>query len=62
MKYLKLIQYAYLVCGFLFLYKAYEEYTNEKNPILYLAFGAAAIGMFFFRRNFHNKYQNRNNK
>ena len=48
--------------GFIFLYKAYEEYANDRNPILFLAIGIVAIAMFFFRRHFHNKQQNRDNK
>lgn len=62
MTYLKIIQYVYLAFGFIFLYKAYNEYTNGGNPIMFLAIGVVAIAMFFFRRHFHNKQQNRDNK
>jgi hypothetical protein len=52
----------YLAFGLIFLYKAYEEYSSERNPYMFLAIGIVAIAMFFFRRHFHNKQINRKNK
>lgn len=62
MTYLKIIQYVYLAFGLFFFFDAYSKYSNGENPYLSLIIGVVAIGMFFFRRNFQNKQQNRNNK
>jgi len=62
MTYLKIIQYVYLAFGLIFLYKAYEEYSSDRNPYMFLAIGIVAIAMFFFRRHFHNKQINRKNQ
>ncbi|OEK08963.1 hypothetical protein A8C32_13725 [Flavivirga aquatica] len=62
MKYSKIFQYAYLVFAALFIYDAIARYTNEgiiAYPSILLA--ATAIFMFFFRRKFSKKFQNKNN-
>ena len=48
MTYLKIIQYVYLAFGFIFLYKAYEEYKNGRKPIMLQANGIVELEMFFF--------------
>ena len=61
MRYTKFFQYAYLVFGALFLYGAISKYvTNGKidNPSILLA--VVAVFMFFFRRKFAKKFDNKN--
>lgn len=62
MKYYKIFQYAYLVFAVLFLWDAFTKFGN--NPTgAYISIGlsALAIFMFFFRRKFSKKYDNRDN-
>ncbi|MCF7567597.1 hypothetical protein L3X37_04360 [Sabulilitoribacter arenilitoris] len=62
MKYSKFFQYAYLVFGILFLYDALSKYINN-GEIAYasILLVALAIFMFFFRRKFTKKFEDRNN-
>lgn len=61
MNYLKYTQYAYLVAGALFLVDGFIKLGDStQNPYLSFAFGAAAVGMFFFRRKFAKKFEDRN--
>ncbi len=60
MTYLKLIQYMYLIFAAFFFYNAADQYTKNESYWLSLLIGVVAIGMFFFRRHFYNKYQNKN--
>ncbi|MQP24538.1 hypothetical protein GFJ94_05625 [Flavobacterium sp. LMO8] len=60
MAYLKFIQYIYLIFAIFFLYDAFRKYQEGKELSdigLSLVIAAVALGMFFFRRHFHNKYQ-----
>jgi hypothetical protein len=60
MTYLKFIQYIYLVFAVFFIYDAFKKHQEGKELSdigLSLVIAAVAIGMFFFRRHFHNKYQ-----
>jgi hypothetical protein len=60
MTYLKFIQYIYLIFAGFFVYDAFRKHQEGKelNDIgLSLIIAAVALGMFFFRRHFHNKYQ-----
>ena len=57
MTYLKFIQYIYLIFAGFFLYDAFDKYNNNENYILSIIIAGVSIGMFFFRRHFHNKYQ-----
>ncbi len=59
---LKISQYIYIVFALFFLYDAYMKYTTGENYNLSLIIAAVAIGMFFFRRHFYKKYQNRGQK
>ncbi|MFD2908273.1 hypothetical protein ACFSX9_05950 [Flavobacterium ardleyense] len=59
MTYLKLIQYMYLIFAAFFFYNAAVQFTENESYWLSLLIGAVAIGMFFFRRHFYNKYQNK---
>ena len=60
MAYLKFIQYIYLSVAVFFLYDAFRKYQEGKELSdigLSLIIAGVSIGMFFFRRHFHNKYQ-----
>ena len=59
MNYLKYIQYIYLIFGAFFFYDAATKFKNNESFGLSLIIGIVAIGMFFFRRHFYNKYQNK---
>lgn len=62
MTYLKFIQYMYLLFAGFFVYDAFKKY-DEGRPLndilLSLIIALVAVGMFFFRRHFQNKYQNK---
>ena len=60
MKYSKIFQYAYIVFAILFLYDGVSKYM-ENGEIYYpsILLGALAIFMFFFRRKFAKKFENR---
>jgi uncharacterized membrane protein len=57
MKFLQLFQYVYLIFAVFFLYDAFQKYQNGESFTLSILLVAAAIFMFFFRRNFNNKYR-----
>ena len=59
MNYLKFVQYFYLAFAAFFAYDAFANYTNNKSYLLSIIIAAVSLGMFFFRRHFYNKYQNR---
>jgi len=62
MKYSKIFQYAYLIFAVIFTYDVVKKYmdTGEINyPYLLLA--ALAVFMFFFRRKFNKKLDNKDN-
>ncbi|SFZ93051.1 hypothetical protein SAMN05428642_1021152 [Flaviramulus basaltis] len=62
MKYSKIFQYAYLVFAILFAYDAITKYLNMGEisyPSILLA--ALAVFMFFFRKKFSKKFENRDN-
>ncbi|TXE07278.1 hypothetical protein FUA26_13755 [Seonamhaeicola algicola] len=61
MKYLSIFQYAYLAFAAVFFYSVFETY--QKTGVVnysYIVLGALAIFMFFFRRKFSKKFQDRN--
>ncbi|WP_333600500.1 hypothetical protein [Flavobacterium sp.] len=64
MNYLKFTQYAYLIAGVLVAIESYNQYQagNMNKAIIMGIFTLVAIFMFFFRRNFANKFQERNKK
>ncbi len=61
MKYSKIFQYAYIVFAVLFVYDAISRYMNT-GEIYYpsILLGALAVFMFFFRKKFSKKFENRN--
>lgn len=61
MKILQFFQYAYLIIAVLFLYKAISEWSADRNgAYMSLFFAALAIFMFFFRKRFRKKFEDRN--
>ena len=62
MNYLKFTQYAYLIAGILFAVDAFRKWeANDKgNAIIVAIFAAIGIFMFFFRRKFARKFEERN--
>lgn len=62
MNLLKYTQYAYLVAGILFLVDGTMKLNSgESNAYIILGLGVVAIGMFFFRRKFAKKFDEKNN-
>lgn len=60
MKYYKHFYWAYLVLGVLFAYDGYTKLNGEEgSPYISFALAALAIFMFFFRRNFVKKMEER---
>lgn len=64
MKYLKFTQYAYLLAGILVAIESYNQYQtgNTNQAIIMGVFTLAAVFMFFFRRSFAKKFQDRNSQ
>ena len=62
MKFAKIFQYAYLVFAVLFIYDAITKWTPNRNgAYLSLALAGLAVFMYFFRRKFSKKFENRDN-
>lgn len=58
MKFLKVIQYAYLVFFALFLYDAVNKWNEDRNQAyISLFFAVLAIFMYFFRKKFRKKIE-----
>ncbi|WNM19971.1 hypothetical protein [Flavobacterium capsici] len=63
MNYLKFTQYAYLIAGVIFAYDAFTKWQSEDaNYVISLVFAVIGIFMFFFRRRFAKKFDDRNKK
>jgi hypothetical protein len=63
MSYLKYTQYIYLVFAVFFIYDGITKWNDpEATPILSLLIAGLAVFMFFFRRNFAKKMEDRNKK
>ncbi len=61
MNYLKFTQYAYLIAGILFAVDAFRKWeTDNGNAIIEALFAAVGFFMFFFRRKFAKKFEERN--
>ncbi|MDU8885170.1 hypothetical protein RXV94_03290 [Yeosuana sp. MJ-SS3] len=57
---MKFFQYAYLIFAILFVYDAIQKWFSE-GVIAYMSIllAATAIFMFFFRRKFNKKFENK---
>ncbi len=62
MKAVKLFQYAYLFFAVLFIYDAISNWTIDRSrAYISLGFTALAIFMYFFRKKFNKKFEDKNN-
>lgn len=60
-KYFRYFEYAYLFFAAFFIYEAFRIWNTERNrAYLFLFFVAIAIFMFFFKRRFRRKLEDRN--
>ncbi|MAW97167.1 MULTISPECIES: hypothetical protein [Leeuwenhoekiella] len=60
-KYFKYFEYAYLFFAALFLFEAVRIWSEEPSKAyLFLFFVVVAVGMYFFKRRFRKKYEQRN--
>ncbi|SHG90400.1 hypothetical protein SAMN05444372_111123 [Flavobacterium micromati] len=64
MNYLKFTQYVYLVFGAYFIYDGFTKLNNPNlgTPWLSFIIAGVAVFMFFFRRKFAKKFEDRNKK
>ncbi|HKX87332.1 MAG TPA: hypothetical protein VJL37_11720 [Flavobacterium sp.] len=57
---MKYTQYAYLIAGVILLIDGLMKLNAaDKNAYLIMAMGVVAIGLFFFRRKFAKKFEDR---
>ncbi|MDX1762610.1 MAG: hypothetical protein R3218_10690 [Christiangramia sp.] len=60
-KFFRYFEYAYLAFAAFFLFEAIRIWGTERNrAYLFLFFVCIAIFMFFFKRRFRRKYEDRN--
>ena len=64
MGYLKYVSFLYIVMAGFFVYSGIMSIIEKENStaIISFAFAAAAVFMFFFRRHFQKKFQDRTPK
>jgi hypothetical protein len=61
MKILKIFQYAYLVLAALFLWDAISKWSDDRNgAYMSLFFVVFVLFVFFFRKRFNKKFEDRN--
>ncbi|WGF93025.1 hypothetical protein QCQ61_02265 [Aequorivita marisscotiae] len=59
----RFFEYAYLIIAAFFLYETINNWNTQPNrAYLFLFFVVLAIFMFFFKRNFRKKMEERNKK
>jgi len=63
MKILRFTEYLYIVVAILSLGKIARIYfyALEDDITIFVLFGLVSLGMFFFRRNYRKKFENRQN-
>ena len=62
MRYAKYTEWLYVIVAVLSAYKTFSLWEeNRERAYLFLFFFAISIGMFFFRRHFRKKFENRKN-
>lgn len=60
MKWSKFFEIAYLAAAIFFLIEAVRNWNTDRNAAyLYIVFVVVGVFMFFFRRHFRHKYENR---
>ncbi|WP_284652791.1 hypothetical protein [Flavobacterium terrisoli] len=64
MNYLKFTSYAYIIVAILFAVEAFIQFQegDTNKAILMALFTAGSVFLFFFRRNFARKFEERNRK
>lgn len=64
LKVLRFTEYLYVVVAVLSIVKIANSYLNNtgEDITIFVLFGVVSIGMFFFRRNYRKKFDNRKNK
>ncbi|MDN3491988.1 LPXTG cell wall anchor domain-containing protein [Winogradskyella bathintestinalis] len=63
MKIQKIFQYAYIVFAMLFIYDGIIKWSEDRTgAYVSLGLAALAIFMFFFRKRFNKKFDDRNKK
>jgi hypothetical protein len=63
MKYLKYTPYLYFIIGAVFIYDGFSKWNDSTaDPKVSFFIGVLAIFMFFFRRRFAKKLEDRNSK
>ncbi|HQZ25232.1 MAG TPA: hypothetical protein PLD18_08025 [Flavobacterium sp.] len=63
MKYLKYTPYIYLIAAIIFAIRAVEIWDKEQDQAyLFLGITVLSVFMFFFRRRFAKKFEDRNSK
>jgi hypothetical protein len=63
LKVLRFTEYLYVVVAVLSILKIANIYINKtgEDITLFVIFGVVSIAMFFFRRNYRRKFENRKN-
>ena len=62
MRYAKYTEYVYIIVAVLAGYKAVTLWGEDQpRAYLFLFFLAVSVGMYFFRRHFRKKFENRKN-
>ncbi|MDT7829249.1 hypothetical protein RQM65_11280 [Pricia sp. S334] len=57
---LRYTEYLYLAVFFFSLYRIYTDWNlDRQNAYLFVFFALVSIGMFFFRRNYRKKFEQR---
>lgn len=62
MNYLNITKYIYLVVGLIMIYDAVSKWNQGKDYVLSAVLAALAIFMYFFRRNFGRRFEERKNQ
>jgi len=61
MKFFKYFEFAYIAIAIFFIIEAIRTWAHSQGKAyLYLFFSALAVFMFFFRRHFRNKIEQKN--
>ncbi len=59
-KILKYTEYLYLIVAFFSLYRIFTDWNVDRNSAyLFCFFAVVSTGMFFFRRNYRKKFEQR---
>jgi len=57
----KIFEYGYLIIAVVFIIETFRNWGTQKSYLL-LLFSVLAIFMYFFRKRFRKKFENRNKK